>query len=124
MEKIALKSINPAAAEKAMNQAGLNDPLRGITPKTIAAAGQAFELTNENGTGVFVAEKRGAELWIHGAGSSKTTGLVLDGLAVVEALARASMCTLIAFQTTRPGLVRMAQKNGYRKRAIILEKSI
>lgn len=124
MEKITLKIITPAEAEKAMKAAGLGDFERGVTPASIAAAGQAFEVQNETGKGIFVAEKKGSEFWVHGAASCKSTGLLIDGIGVGEALAKQAGCTRIAFKTNRPGLVKVTKKFGYKVVAFIVEKRI
>lgn len=111
-------------AERAMREAGLHDPAHGITPETIAASGQGFRLTTAGGEGVFVAEKRGPEMWVHGAASISSKGLTADGLGVIEAMAKTADCNHVAFQTARPGLVRLARKSGYRVTGFIMEKSI
>lgn len=123
MEK-ALKTISKFQAEKAMKKAGLNDPARGMTPASIASSGHAFELKENGQTGTFVAEKRGPELWIHGAAGDKnmsTTGNIWN---VLDKLAGALDCQHVAFQTSRPGLVKIARKHGYKIAAVILEKSV
>lgn len=106
-----------------MHAAGLVDPAHADTPESIAAGGASFELTGPGGRGVFVAEKRGRQLWIRGAGAVQTSGLAALGLHVVEAMALQSECDSVAFQTARPGLVRIAKKQGYRITGFILEKT-
>ena len=105
-----------------MRRAGLADPAGWHTPESIAACGQCFSLDTGRGQGVLVAEKRGGQLWIHGAGASGGYGLAVDGLAIVEALADKAGCNSVAFQTGRPGLARIAKKQGYRITGFILEK--
>lgn len=122
MEKVFLESISTARAAAVMRRAGLADPAGLHTPETIAACGQCFELSTGRGKGVFVAEKRGAQLWIHGAGASGGAGLAFDGLGIVETLAAQAGCDSVAFQTGRPGLARIAKKQGYRITGFILEK--
>lgn len=116
--------MSQTEAERAMREAGLNDPARGITPETIAASGRGFRLTTAGGEGVFVAEKRGPEMWVHGAASISSKGLTADGLGVIEAMAKQADCTHVAFQTARPGLVRLARKNGYKVTGFIMEKGL
>lgn len=105
-----------------MRAAGLSDPAKHHTPESIAASGQCFTLETAGGKGVFVAEKRGSQLWIHGAGALASKGMAADGLPVVEAMARAADCDRVGFQTARPGLVRVAKKQGYKITGFILEK--
>lgn len=122
MAPLALKPIEPDHAARVMRGAGLVDPAGIATPETIAAKGHAFELTTAGGTGVFVVEKRGNQLWVHGAGATGATHLTADGLGVIEAIAKQAGCDRVAFQTARRGLVRLAAKQGYRVTGFILEK--
>lgn len=124
MENLALKKISQAHACAVMQAAGLQDDAQQFTPETIAAMGQAFEITTAGGVGVFVVEKRGGYLWVHGAGGVKTAGLTAAGLGVIEALAVESECHTVAFETARPGLARLAKKTGYSVRAVIMKKRV
>lgn len=124
METFTLSQVNPHDAAAVLRAAGLIDPAHLHTPETIAECGQAFKLTTAGGEGVFVAEKRGPQLWIHGAGGVASKGLTGVGLQVIEALAKQAECGQVAFQTGRPGLARLAKKSGYRISGFILEKSV
>lgn len=106
-----------------MRQARLIDPAHRHTPESIARCGTAFELTTGTGTGVFVVQKRDSQLWIHGAGAVASKGGTVAGLDVVEQMAEQTGCTSIAFQTGRPGLVRIAKKHGYKITGFIMEKT-
>lgn len=107
-----------------MRAAGLNDADGPYAPENLAAGGVSFRITGEGGTGVFVAEKRGGELWILGAGSVKSKGMTRHGMGVVEEMARQSNCTCVAFETERRGLMRLATKNGYRVRSVVMKKKV
>lgn len=94
------------------------------SPAVVARAGQAFKYTRGDECGVFVVEKIGSQLWGHGAASEKSKGLYAPGLAVVEAVAITAGCESVGFQTDRPGVVRIARKNGYKVIGFILEKKV
>jgi hypothetical protein len=124
MENVALQKIDAAQAALVMRAAGLVDPARVHTPESISKCGEAFRLTTAGGSGVFVVEKRGTQLWIHGAGAVASRELTAIGFEVVAAMARHMACDSVAFQTARPGLVRLAKNSGYRVTGFIMEKSI
>lgn len=124
MEAIALEKIAAHDAASVMRAAGLGDASRQYTAESVAEKGQAFKLSTAGGEGVFVVELRGIELWVHGAGGVASSGLTAPGLAVIEALARSNGCVHVAFQTARPGLVKLAKKSGYRVVGFIMEKSV
>lgn len=124
METFTLSQVSQAAAADALRAAGLIDPTQGFTPETLAASGQAFQLTTAGGTGVFVAEKRGNHLWIHGAGGVQTKGLTEAGFAVIEALAVQADCDYVVFETARPGLCRLAKKTGFKVSAMVMKKKV
>lgn len=123
MEKISIKPVTAGQAAQVLADAGIVDPAGLDTPASIAAAGHAFELVTPDGAGVFVASKNGATLWIHGAGSTGSHGIIRDGMALCESMAMQVGCSRVAFQTARPGLVKIAKKRGYRVAGFILEKT-
>lgn len=112
MEK-ALKTISKIQAAEAMKKAGLE-----------AGSGHAFEFKESGQTGIFVAEKRGLDFWIHGAAGDKSMSLKGDSWNVFEKLAGALNCEHVAFETSRPGLVKIAKKRGYKIEAVILKKIV
>lgn len=124
MEIFTLSQVSQDAAAQALRAAGLTDPAQQFTPESLAASGQAFQLTTAGGTGVFVAEKRGTHLWIHGAGGVQTKGLTAAGFEVIEALARQADCDFVAFETARPGLSRLAKKTGFKVSAMVMKKKV
>lgn len=117
-----LKAISAHQAAAVMAAAGVADPAGLHTPASIAASGHCYALETDAGRGVFVCEKRGGQLWIHGAGSTDGTGMIHTGMDTAEALSRHAGCDSVAFQTARPGLVRIAKRRGYRVVGVILEK--
>lgn len=124
METITLNPITAGAAAAEMWAAGLVDPDGQYTPESLAGSGQAFRLVTAAGSGVFVCEKRKNHLWIHGAAASGSAGLTADGMALFERMAQAAGCEFVAFETHRPGLMKLAKKGGYRVQAVILKKKV
>lgn len=124
MEKIALEVVSKQEAITAMKAAKLVDKHAQFTPEGLADSGQCFKLTTAGGEGVFVAEKRGNHLWIHGAAGVKSSGLTGVGLVVIEALARESGAEFVVFETERAGLAKLAKKQGYRVSGMIMKKRV
>lgn len=107
-----------------MVAAGLVDPAKRATPQSIAAAGRCFELGIDDERGVFVLQNRDGRMWISGAGAVGSKSLTVPGLVGIEAIAKAAECVAVGFHTGRPGLVKIAKKQGYRITGYIMEKSI
>lgn len=124
MEKIQVRKISAARAEKLMQAAGLTDPDKRATPGSIAAAGECFALQVGDDKGVFVVEKNAEKLWISGAGAVKSKGLTGAGLSIIEEIAKQSGLVSVGFQTGRPGLVKLSKKQGYKIVGVIMEKSV
>lgn len=124
MEKIALEVATKQEAISAMIEARLVDKNKQFTPEGLANSGQAFKLTTAGGQGVFVAEKRGNHLWIHGAAGINSSGLTGVGLIVIESLAKESGAQFVAFETARPGLAKLSKKQGYQVAGIIMKKRV
>lgn len=124
MDKITLQKIDPSRAAALLAASGMADPAGMTTPETLAAGGECFSLSDGVSDGVFVIKRRGEKMWISGAGAVQSRGLTAPGLGVIEAIAKQSGCARVGFQTGRPGLVRLAKKQGYRVAGFILEKGI
>lgn len=109
-----------------MRGAQIADPTGRATADDIAANGDAFRLTVGGESGIFVVKPYASVrlLWVNGAGAIATTGLVAPGLAVIEDIAKKNEYTRVGFQTGRPGLVRLAKKQGYKIVGFIMEKSV
>lgn len=124
MEKITLEVVSKTDAITAMKAAHLVDKHAQFTPETLAENGQCFKLTTAGGEGVFVAEKRGNHLWIHGAAGVKSSGLTGVGLVVIEALAKECGAEFVAFETARAGLAKLSKKQGYKVAGMIMKKRV
>jgi hypothetical protein len=125
MASVEVKEITAADAAATMRAAGLAAPLACDTPEDIAAYGQCFQLRTGTGVGVFVLRKQGGVMWVDGAGARvRGTGLTEDGLALFDHIARQAGCTEIAFETTRPGLVKKSKLAGYTVAGYIMKKAV
>lgn len=124
MEKISVQKIEPGRAAAVLEAAAMSDPAKRSTPASIAESGECFQLTADGSEGVFVLQRKGAGLWISGAGAVQSKGLTGTGLQVIEQIAKQSDCQTVGFQTARPGLVRLAKKQGFKVVGVIMEKSI
>lgn len=107
-----------------MAAAGVADPAGHSTPESIAANGDCYRLRDGESEGVFVLEKHGEQLWVSGAGAVGSKGLAANGMKLVQAMAQQSGLSTVAFQTGRPGLVKLAKKQGFRVVGFIMEKSV
>lgn len=124
---MAFKELTPlseADAAQVFSVTQVPDPCGTSTPETLAAAGQAFELSAEGGSGVFVVRKDGTQLWIQAAAGAAADDLTSIGLEVIEEIARRAECVEVAFQTMRPGLVKKANQRGYQVAGWILKKAV
>jgi hypothetical protein len=123
-----LTRISAGQAARAFASCVGLDPQGRATPDSAASAGESFALDTPSGRLIYTLSMDAGGCWIHGAAGTGS-GLTAAGLACIEAQARAAGCTRVAFQTVRRGLVRQAQRLGYRiacpiGRGHILEKSI
>lgn len=89
------------------------DPDGIATPQSAAQSGQSFVLTNSAGRLTFTASIKGRALWVHAA-AGEGQGMAAAGLHCLEQIARANRVQSVEFQTLRMGLVRVAEKRGYR----------
>lgn len=89
----------------------------------IADAGHAF-IVEQGGAPVlgYTLELNGGELFITSASGRAALDLVEIGLAIVEA--QAVGFDSVGFKTTRRGLVKKAQRQGYEIAAYIMRKKI
>ena len=126
MEKIALAKVSRAEAAEVLRGAQITDPTGRASADDIAGNGDAFRLTVDGETGVFVVKhhpKIGL-LWVTGAGAIATSRLLAPGQAVIEDIATKNGCTRVGFQTGRPGLVRAMKKRGFKVTGFIMEKAL
>jgi hypothetical protein len=91
--------------------AGL-DPQGKATPETAAQAGECFAVTDKGGEVAFSVSFRGGVAWVHAAAGTGE-GMAATTLEIIERLARANQCFIVAFQTMREGLRRVAKRQGY-----------
>lgn len=121
MENFTLKEIDAKQASQAMSAAGVE---QGVSLEFMNTNCNCFELDNGRGAGAAILEKKENTLWVHGLAAGQSVGLASVGLSVAEGLALNAGCNRVAFKTARPGLVRIAKKQGYRIAAFIIEKTI
>ena len=119
-----LTPLTESEAAHAFSVTPVPDPQGTSTPETLAAAGQAFELSAAGGSAVFVVTKKGAQLWIEAAAGHAADDLTAVGLELIEEMARQAGCTEVGFQTARPGLVKKANQRGYQVAGWILKKAV
>lgn len=119
--------VAPADADKtaaALRAAGLRAPLDCDTPEQIAAHGDCFKLTTDQGTCAFVLRRKGSVLWIDGAGAIEGQGFTGPGLELCMEIARQCGCSELAFETSRPGLVRASEAKGFQVAGYIMKAKI
>lgn len=124
MARLEVTQVPPAAAVAAMHAAGLRAPLECDTAEGIAAHGECFHLDADTGAGVFVLRRKGDVLWVDGAAQTRPGAVTLTGLALFREIARQTGCKKVAFETARPGLVRVSKKAGYRVAGFIMEADV
>ncbi|MGV0983490.1 MAG: hypothetical protein ACOYB2_02980 [Limnohabitans sp.] len=99
------------AARAFMACAGL-DPEGKETPEHAAQAGECFAVAGKGGEVALSVAFRGGVAWVMAAagGGDRMAGPTLEA---IERLAKAHDCFVIAFQTMRKGLKRVAVGMGY-----------
>lgn len=109
---VGLQPIPQHLAAQAFAAAGVTDPEGTATPESMAVAGKCFRMDTPHGHLVLsVGHEQGA-LWCYAA-AGQGTRMYLAADAALCRLARLSGCSLVGFQTLRPGLVRRARSLGY-----------
>lgn len=124
MGQIQIEQVSTDHAAQALARAGVADPRCENSPADIARGGTCLRFVAEEGACVFVARQNGGVFFVDGAASEGGAGLASVGLVLAEASARQAACTRVVFETTRPGLVRLARKRGYRIAGFIMEKEV
>lgn len=120
----ALTPLTEAEAVEALRLHQVPDPTGQSTPESLAAAGQAFGLKAEGGSGTFVLVKKGAQIWIEAGAGRAADDLTELGLELIEEIARRSECSEVAFQTARRGLVKKSELAGYQVVGWIMKKKV
>lgn len=119
-----VREVSREHAVRAFQARPVSDPRGLATPETIAARGAAFELQTGNGSGVFVLERKGDQVWVHGASGQAAEDLTAIGLKLIEQGAQLAGARQVAFSTARRGLVRKAERAGYRVTGWIIVKDL
>lgn len=125
VETIEVVRLTPAEAVKALAGVEKRDP-RGITTaqdmQTCTQRGECFAIRVPGAQLSYLLTVDNGQVWVQWAQASGPFDFekVLSG--VIEAQAKG--CNSVAFQTGRRGLVRKAQRQGYRVTGWILKKEI
>lgn len=99
------------------------DDVQRIGLKQLIAGCDCALVDVEGGRFALALMRMGVELWIQAAGG-KGQGMTLEGLPVVEQIARQNGLESVGFQTRRPGLVKLARRAGYEIDAFVLRKKL
>lgn len=126
MEAVTLSRVEPDVAASLLRGAERFDP-RGIATQAdvevMCQEGACFAATHASGAqAVYVLRVRNGQAWVDAAAGSGQVDLTALLLPVIEL--QAARLSSVAFQTARPGLVRKAQRAGYRVAGWILKKDV
>ena len=127
MEAQAQIRVNPAApgaTAHALAASGLQAPLACDTVERIVNGGQCFELETSQGKSAFVLRRDGPVLWVDGAGRIDGAGQLEIGLHLAREIAAKCGCSEVAFETARPGLVKMGVQHGFEVAGYIMKAKI
>lgn len=122
-----VQEVSREAAARALASVVARDPDGLATAENVAAAGVPLLLEVEGGHATMVLARRGPgarQLWVEGAVGGGEADMTAIGLRFIEDTAHQAGCTEVAFQTSRRGLVRKAERLGYQVRGYILRKAI
>ena len=126
MEKeIHLSNLAPRAAAQLLAGVERTDPkgqAKQADVNAIAARGRCFMAQTANSVAVYVVQTRNGQAWVSackGWGPTNWTNVLLP---VIER--QAAGCESVGFQTSRRGLVRSAEKQGYEVTGWILRKKL
>lgn len=111
--KVRVEPATRAEAAQAFAACAALDPEGQATPESLAGSGVNLRLIGHQGEClVNVGEQEGA-FWIFGA-AGRSQGITPSGLQTLERIALRCGLERVRFQTIRRGLVRQAQRAGYR----------
>lgn len=88
----------------------------------LAASGDCFAATADKSQAVYIVRVDNGVAWIAAAKGAGDTDWTATLLPIIEAQAKG--CASVAFQTRRRGLVRRAEKQGYKVAGWILKKEL
>lgn len=118
---MSLRQIPPEQAAQALQGLEALDP-RGLMQAADLLAmcrnSRCLQLDTEGGNAVVVVTERNGVVWVNAAAGSAPACLTS---AITQALSE-SGARSIAFQTARPGLVRKAERLGYRVTGYIMRR--
>lgn len=124
-KEIRVNRINPEQAVQALAGVERLDPSGRMTSDDLlplASGGMCFEVVGGESRAVYVLKIGGGVAWVNAAkGAGK---LDLCDLLSLVVEAQAAELDAVAFQTSRPGLVRKAKKLGYEVTGWVLKKRI
>ena len=121
-----LQELTRQQAAQAIAPIAHLDPCGDADPDQVAAAGIPMRLHVDGGSLVLVLDRRarGRQLWIEAAVGEGSADMTAIGLRYCEETARHAGCTEVAFQTSRRGLKRKAERLGYQVHGFILRKAL
>lgn len=111
-QALTIRRITTSQAARAFVACAGLDPAGAETPESAAQAGECFAAVGPSGAVAFAVEFAEGVAWVVAAAGGGS-GMAGDTLAAIESLARGRGCSLVGFQTVRPGLRRIAQRRGY-----------
>lgn len=111
-QELTIQRISRAEAARAFAACAGLDPEKQATPESAAAAGECFSVAGPRGAVAVAVAFGGGVAWISAAagGGDRMAGTTLQA---IESMARQRGCHVVAFQTMRQGLQRIAQRRGY-----------
>lgn len=113
-EKLTLTRISAAAAAGAFQVCTGLDPDGFETPGSAAADGECLRVAGTHGAVITSVNFSDGVAWIlAAAGGAGQRPMLRAFLGKMESVAAERGCRVLAFQTVRPGLKRVAQKQGY-----------
>ncbi len=111
-QALTLRRITKDEAAHAFTACAGLDPQGKATPDSAAQAGDCFAVKGTGGEVAFSVSFRGGVAWVNAAAGGGE-GMAGTTLEIIERLARAHQCFVVAFQTMRAGLRRVAMRQGY-----------
>lgn len=122
--QIRVSPAEPGATAAALSAAGLAAPLSCDTPERIARGGECLELETDGLKAVVVLRRDGPVLWVDGVGRVEGDGLLAMGFDLAKETAAACGCSEVAFETARPGLVKLGVQHGFEVAGHIMKAKI
>ena len=126
VETLRIDRIKPEEAEQALRGLEAFDPRGIMTARDLhryAVLGQCFSCATDTASGAYILDVEHGQAWVQAAMARGPFNFLDCMLEVVERQAQ-GMCHSVAFQTKRRGLVRRAEKKGYRVVGWILKKEL